>query len=259
VDETYQAYLNRVTKLTLPNAYRNQIQNIQESPKFHGGMAVPFPGYTINTPGEADGRNQNFYARLVSTQALMMAAVEEMEPGLILPVPSESFHLTVADLIWDSNYYEALAHTSDYEGQLCDRLAQSFTKYQASIPERGPIKLQIVGLLVRPRAVAIVLVPIDELSYHKMLQLRRAVYQNSGLIALGIEQQYPFTAHIPLGYFAHTLNPDHHDRFLEIIMNLNDRWLGAEPEILRSHRAELHKFDDMNHFYHQPQFPTVDF
>ncbi|WP_072622035.1 DUF1868 domain-containing protein [Spirulina major] len=257
MDETYQAYLNRVAKLTLPETYRNQVQHIQESPKFNHGQPVPFPGYTINTPGHQDPRNQTFYDHLVTTQ---QAIVAQLEPGLLLPVPVESFHLTVADLIWDSNYQHAVAtHGEAFEGKLCDRLTHSFSEYQKSVPERGPIELQLVGLLVRPRAIAVALVSIDELSYHKMLQLRRAVYQNSGLIALGIEQQYPFTAHIPLGYFSQVSEELDRDRLCETLMAFNDRWIGNTPEILSSHRAELYQFDDMANFYHKPHFPSIDF
>ncbi|MDB9494124.1 DUF1868 domain-containing protein [Spirulina major CS-329] len=257
MDETYQAYLNRVAKLTLPETYRNQVQHIQESPKFNHGQPVPFPGYTINTPGNQDQRNQAFYDNLIATQQEILA---QLVPGLLLPVPAESFHLTVADLIWDANYQHALAtHGEAFEGNLCDRLAHSFSEYQKSVPDRGPIELQLVGLLVRPRAIAVALVPIDDNSYHKMLQLRRAVYQNSGLIALGIDQQYPFTAHIPLGYFAQITEDLDRDRLCDTLMAFNDRWIGNTPEILRSHSAALYQFDDMTHFYQQDHFPAIDF
>lgn len=256
MDETYQAYLNRVARQTHPDTYRSQVQNLQESPKFSDGKPLPFPGYTINTPGETDAANQAFYQHLQQTQADLVTLLGE---ELIIPLPPASFHFTAADLIWDTSYRHALAENTDFEAQLCQHLGESFTQYEQALPARSPIQLQLLGLLLRPRAIGVVLAPIDEGSYQRMMQLRRAIYQNSDLIALGVEQQYPFTAHIPLAYFNPI--PENLDRaqLYEQLLNFNDRWLGATPQILSSSQAMLQQFDDMTCFKCQPHFPTVKF
>jgi len=58
--------------------------------------------------------------------------------------------------------------------------------------------------MVMTRSVGVCLAPTDENSYKQILEFRRSIYQNPDLIALGIEQQYHFTAHITLAYFGDT-------------------------------------------------------
>lgn len=256
MDETYQAYLNRVAKQTHPDTYRSQVQHLQESPKFSGGKPLPFPGYTINTPGEADAANQGFYQHLQQAQTDLVARLGE---ELLIPLPPASLHFTAADLIWDTSYRHALVQNTDFEVQLCGYLAESFAQYEQVMLERSPIQLQLLGLLLRPRAIGVVLAPIDESSYQRMMQLRRAIYQNADLIALGVEQQYPFTAHIPLAYFNPIPETLDRAQLCEQLLSFNDRWLGATPQILSSSQAMLQQFGDMTHFEHQPHFPTVQF
>ncbi|MCZ0900644.1 DUF1868 domain-containing protein, partial [Microcoleus sp. HI-ES] len=72
MDDTYQAYVNRVARMTLLDSYKSQVEHIQESPKFKPDEAgrrdpVPFPGYSVITPpaGE-DAENAAFYSNLQS-------------------------------------------------------------------------------------------------------------------------------------------------------------------------------------------------
>lgn len=108
MDEDYQTYLNRVARTTLLETYNSQLQHIQESPKFQlspegGRQPVPFPGYSVITPPpDEDAQNQDFYQslRLCQEQLLQLP----LETDLIVPVPFASFHLTLADLIWDNAF-----------------------------------------------------------------------------------------------------------------------------------------------------------
>ncbi|NEO85445.1 MAG: DUF1868 domain-containing protein [Spirulina sp. SIO3F2] len=256
MDETYQVYLNRVARQTHPDTYRSQVQNLQESPKFKEGQPLPFPGYTINTPGEADAANQLFYQNLQQAQTELVTLLGE---DLLIALPSEILHFTVGDLIWDTAYRHAVTNNPNFEKQLCGCLAQSFRQYEEMEPERSPIQLQLLGLLLRPRSIGVVLAPIDEPSFGRLMQLRRAIYQNPDLIALGVEQQYPFTAHITLGYFNAIPSPLDRAQLCEQLLSFNDRWIGTQPQILRSSQAALYQFGDMTHFEHRPSFPLVTF
>ncbi|MGB0561433.1 MAG: DUF1868 domain-containing protein [Spirulinaceae cyanobacterium] len=256
MDETYQVYLNRVARQTHPDTYRSQVQHLQESPKFEQGKPLPFPGYTINTPGESDTVNQAFYQSLQTTQAELLELLGE---DLLIALPAESLHFTAADLIWDDTYRHAIAEHEDFENKLCTYLTQSFAQYAQMLPERSPIELQLLGLLLRPRSIGVVLAPVDELSFLRMMQLRRAIYQNSELIGLGIEQQYPFTAHIPLGYFNPIPETLDREQLCTQLLDFNDRWIGVEPQILSSSQAALYQFGDMTHFEYRPHFPVVEF
>lgn len=257
MDDTYQTYLNRVARLTLPAAHRSQLQNIQESPKFKAGNAQPFPGYSVNdSPWPERADNLALAEKLVSLQAEL---VQRLGDNFIVPVQPESFHLTLADLIWADRYKDAVQENPEFEIQLRDRIAQCFQKSRSLVCTGKPIQLQLLGLILRPRAIALCLVPQNEEGYERILHLRRSIYQNSGIIALGIEQQYHFTAHITLGYFGPIPSDLNRDRCCDLLATLNDQWVEAEFPVLTVERAQLCKFDDMTRFYRQPDWPQLDF
>jgi len=261
LDDNYQTYLNRVARMTLPETYSSQLQHIQESPKFqphlssHSRQAVPFPGYTaITPPAEEESQNFALYQNLAVCQQQLQL---RLESELIVPVPPASFHLTLADLIWDSAYHYA-KENPEFEVQLRSTIAQIFRQYRQSIAQTSPMQWQMLGLIVMPRAIGVCLVPQDEDSYKRVLEFRRRIYQDPSLSALGIEQHYHFTAHITLGYFG-SLPPDlERDRFIALLSELNQQWLEL-PTQLSIHRAELRKFDDMTRYYREPNWSVLDF
>ena len=262
MDETYQTYLNRVARLTLPATYKSQLQHIQESPKFKllpdgSRQAVSFPGYTVCTPpwGEVS-ENSEFYNSLQEIQEQLL---QQLAPGLMVAVPPDSFHLTLADLIWDSAYRHAQRENPNFEKHLQERIQESFQKYQQTMARGNPIGWQLLGLMIRPRAIAVCLAPKDEDSYKRMLEFRRFIYQNSGLIGLGIEQQYHFTSHITLGYFGSIAPNLDRDLLANTLSEFNRQSLPLELIPLRIQRAELRKFDDMMRYYREPDWPILEF
>ncbi len=262
MDETYQTYLNRVARLTLPETYRSQLQHIQESPKFKllpdgTREAVPFPGYSVVTPPwEEEPENSAFYSGL---QELQQHLLQQLDAGLMVPVPPDSFHLTLADLIWESAYRDAERENPEFERQLQERIRESFQKYQHICTGGHPLGWQLLGIMIRPRAIAVCLAPQDENSYQRTLQLRRSIYQNPSLIGLGIEQQYHFTAHITLGYFGDISPQLDRDRLSNTLSELNQQALAEEVSAMGIRRAQLRKFDDMMRYYREPDWPVLDF
>jgi hypothetical protein len=259
VDESYHTYLNRVAKMTLPATYESQVKTIQESPKFRltaAGVREPvaFPGYSaITPPGAEDPGNSGVFQSLAACQQHL---VKQLEPDLLVLVDPASFHFTLADLIWDSAYQMATAANADFESQLRDRIEDSFKIYQSSIVEAKPIRWQIMGLTVRPRAIEVSLVPKDECSYNRIIAFRRAIYQNSSLISLGIEQQYYFTAHTTLAYFANVHQEIDRVRLSDTLQEYNMHWLDNPQEIILA-QGQLRKFTDMYTYARQPNFPIV--
>jgi hypothetical protein len=246
--------------MTLPEAYRSQVQHIQESSKFqpHSGyrQAAPFPGYTlITTPAAEASENSTFYEKLeIYQQELLKLPVNR---DLIVPVPPASFHLTLADLIWDSAYRHACEKNPEFEQELRSCFTEIFQQYQQSITQESqPIYWQVLGLIVMPRAVGVCLIPQDERCYEEIIKFRRTIYQNPRLIALGIEQHYHFTAHITLGYFGEIIPDLDRTNLSALLSQLNQQWLLNSPEFL-IHRVELRKFDDMTGYYRQPDWPSL--
>lgn len=247
-------------RMTLPDTYRSQVQHIQESPKFkrlanEKWQASDFPGYTVVTPcGADDSENVALFDRLKTYQTQVL---QQVGTNLLAAVSPESFHLTLADLIWDSAYRHASEENPGFEAQLRGRIAESFQQCH-SFSQVRPIRFQVLGLMVMTRAVAVCLAPTDEESYDRILKLRRAIYQNPEVIAIGIEQQYYFTPHITLGYFGDTAGVEV-DRLSQTLDNLNKHWLEASPQEFWVHRAELRKFDDMTTYYREPDWPVFQF
>ena len=248
--------------MTLPEAYKTQIQHIQESSKFqvHAGVreAVPFPGYTLITPpaGE-DANNAAFYSQIQAYQQQLLKL--PIANDLIVPVPPVSFHVTVADLIWDSAFNHACAKNPQFAEDLNSQLTERFAEYQQLMTkESDPISWQMLGLIVMPRAVGVCLVPKDKRSYEEIIQFRRIIYQNRPLMGLGIEQHYNFTAHVTLGYFSEI--PPELDRLnLSNMLSEFNQSLPLDTPDFVINQVELRKFDNMTHYYRQPDWPRLDF
>jgi hypothetical protein len=78
------------------------------------------------------------------------------------------------------------------------------------------------------------------------------------LIALGIEQHYHFTAHVTLAYFGEVSSDLDRTSFSTNLSELNEKWLFNLPEF-SINRVELRKFDNMTHYYREPDWPILDF
>jgi len=257
LDNTYQTYVNRVAQMTLPASYPQQLQHIQKSGKFAQGEAVAFPGYTVMTPPEPeDQENTDFYPYLKSCQEQLL---QQLPPGLFIPLTPASFHLTLADLIWDGGYQNAVARNAQFDEELLKDISESFKQYKQGVSKTHPITLQVLGLSIFPRALAVCLVPSKEEDYEQIVGLRRSIYQNPGIINLGIEQNYDFTAHITLGYFGEVSAQLNRKQLLDTLAKLNDSWLEIEPPVFTIHRAELRKFKDMLHYEREINWPVVEF
>jgi hypothetical protein len=261
LDENFQTYLNRAMRMTLPDTYRTQLQNIQESPKFEphpdqGFVPTNFPGYTIITPSKKEElpENQALYDLLEQLQTQL---VEEFGTSVFAPIPPSTFHLTLADLIWNDAYLHA-KEDSAFEIQLQTQIANIFQECRP-LSEGKPVPLQVLGLMLMPRAIGVCLAPTDEASYGRILKFRRAIFQNHDLMGLGIEQQYYFTPHITLGYFGALPSLEKRAQLSDRLGQLNQPWLAEHPQIFKVHQAELYQFDDMSHYHRAEDWATFKF
>ena len=257
MDESYQDYINRVARLTLPSTCSMQLQTIQKSPKFMNGKATSFPGYSIITPPALeDAANKNFYHQV---ETLQQQLSQQLESDFFIPLPSESFHLTIADLIWDDSYRQVVAANPNFDQELRQQISASFQQYQESAPNNKPLAWQLWGVVIRPRAIMACLVPKDQESYESIIKLRRSIYQNAGLIGLGIEQQYDLTAHITLGYFGKVPPSLNRDRLCIVFSQINDRLVESELAEFTIAQAQLRKFEDMIQYNREADWATVKF
>ena len=255
MDESYQDYINRVARLTLPTACSIQLQTIQASPKFIDRQPVSFPGYSVITPpAKEDTANSDFYRQVETIQQQLS---QQLETDFFIPLPTASFHFTLADLIWDESYRQAAKANSEFDRELQQQIAASFEQYRESISQQQPLTWQLWGVIARPRAIMACLMPKDQESYDSAIELRRCIYQNAGLIGLGIEQQYDFTAHITLGYFGEIPPSLNRDRLCIVLSQINDRLVESELSVLSVEEGQLRKFEDMIQYNYQSGWPTV--
>ncbi|MBE9030947.1 DUF1868 domain-containing protein [filamentous cyanobacterium LEGE 11480] len=243
---------------TLPETYKAQVQHIQSSPKFcRDGQAwqpADFPGYTVVTPpGKADGKNSELYVGLTQFQEQV---AQTLGAECFIPIPATSFHLTLADVIW-ADAYEHARKTSGFDAKLQERVAQSFLQCDPFLVGE-PIRFQVVGLMVMTRAISMALAATDEVGYYNILNLRRALYQNPGLIEIGIEQQYYFTPHITLGYFGDLSTVDR-EQLSHQLDQLNQTWIATSQQEFWVHQAELRRFSNMTAYEREADWPTLKF
>ena len=256
MDESYQEYINRVARLTLPSACATQLQSIQHSPKFVEGKPASFPGYSVITPTAGDDKsNQKFYQQLETVQQQLL---QQLGKDFFIPLPSISFHFTLADLIWDESYRQAVAANPDFERELQQQVTASFEEYRAEAVDK-PLSWQLWGVVTRPRAIMACLVPKDQESYQIVVKLRRALYQNAELIGLGIEQQYDLTAHVTLGYFDRIPTSLNRDRLCIVLSQINDRLVESELPEFTITQAQLRKFENMFQYERQADWAVVKF
>jgi Domain of unknown function (DUF1868) len=259
LDDNYSTYIRRMMRSTLPDTYESQVRNLQSSPKFErlpSGAWSPksFPGYTVVTPpGAEDPANSSLYGHMSDYQQQL---VQSLGQSLFIPVPSESFHLTIADLIWSDSFTHATKTDPGFEEKLRSSIEASFEQNR-QVRLDQPIGFRVAGLMVMTRALALALVATDEAGYNQMLELRRSIYQSPLLMSIGIEQQYHFTPHITLGYFG-DLSAVDRSALATKIDELNQPWVGTE-ETFWAKKAELRQFPNMNNYVRSSDWPSFTF
>ena len=254
MDGNYQNYINRVVQMTVPSNYKQQLKNIQSSPKFIDGKPVDFPGFSIITPPQSeDNYNQEFYQDLEATVSQLK---EKLGADFFLGLPLESFHLTIADLIWEKTYINAVKENPDFDNLLIVEIAKIFQEYQSFLTEIPPLELEVLGLSIFPRAIAVCLSP-TEASYEPIIKLRQLIYQNEQIMKLGIEQQYDFAAHVTLGYFDKIDGDIDLEKVESAIKEVNDLWIENPANLFQLKQFELRKFTDMINYNRQAEWATI--
>lgn len=254
MDGHYQDYINRVVQMTLPSNYKQQVQNIQSSPKFVDGKAVDFPGYSIITPPwQEESVNQEFYQYL---QEIQQEIKTQLPSHFFACLPPKSFHLTLADLIWEKDYINAVKENPDFDYLLISEIEKIFQEYLRSHPNLPVLELELLGLSIFPRAIAVCLAPTEQ-SYDPIVKLRTLIYQNEQIIKLGIEQQYDFVGHITLGYFDKIDDNCAPDKIELIITEINDKLVAKNVPMFQLNQWELRKFTDMTNFIREDNWAII--
>jgi hypothetical protein len=251
---SYQNYVNKVVPMALTANYPQQLNFIQSSPKFKNGQAQEFPGYTIITPpAKEDIFNREINQSLTELQEQFKA---QLNADFFVAVPPESFHITIADLIWDTEYINAVTENNNFDNLLIEELNQVFTESQKEIADVDSLDLEVLGISIFPRAIVACFIPTEQ-SYNLLVKLRQLIYQNEHIIKLGIEQQYEFVGHVTLGYFGDIPEDLDTEQIAKTITSLNNNWIRNELPLFHIKQWELRKFNDMQTYIYQSGWPRI--
>lgn len=240
--------------MTLTANYKQQLQFIQPSPKIKNKQPQEFPGYTIITPlAEEDQFNQEINESLKQLQAQFK---QQLDDDFFVAVPPETFHITIADLIWDKAYINAVKENKNFDNLLIQQLKQVFADSEKQVTNVDSLELEVLGISIFPRAIAACFIPTEE-SYNDLTKLRQLIYQNEHIIKLGIEQQYDFVGHITLGYFDNIPENLDYEKMEATISSLNNQWISNDLPMFQIKQWELRKFSDMFTYIYQPEWPRI--
>ncbi len=114
------------------------------------------------------------------------------------PVPPETFHLTVADLIWGDKY-AALIQSQGCEMQNTQIFQRVNAIFQGLEIRSLTQHATIVGVGGFPGAV-VAFVNFEEAVYNRIMTLRDKIYTDLILAQYGVFRERPFLGHITLGY-----------------------------------------------------------
>jgi 2'-5' RNA ligase len=114
------------------------------------------------------------------------------------PVPSETFHMTIANLV-SGNIYEAISETPNLEPTF-RRTIETILDDILTPQEEIPLTSHIIGIGSFPGVVVALVDFKRENHYSRIEILRNHIYKNPFLTSSGVRHDRPFLGHITLGY-----------------------------------------------------------
>jgi len=154
----------------------------------HGTVIVKpnhYSGYTVIADPYPTPNLQSFVSPIVTTLAESVAG--------FVPVPIETLHMTVADLVSGARYVaiEQRGRTRELE----DRVTKLLSAWGSD---------QVIGHVCGIGSFPSVIVAIvdfeDSVAYNRIVDLRDTIYTDPNLASLGVSRVFPFQGHITLGY-----------------------------------------------------------
>jgi len=201
-------------------------------------IPLPLEGYTIITPpNHDDKKNEAAYGKLCDLSDKLSV------PGIV-PVPSEAWHMTLADLISEGNYAELLA--KENEKNLIDYIQALFNQIK-KMGVLSECKMKIKGIGLFPHCIVAIVAPNNKQSYDVLIMLRDILYESQNLQNLGIKRPEPYGFHITLAYVEAYLTEKNRIMLTDEISKINDKWPCNDIEFIVD-QANLSKFENMSNF-----------
>lgn len=224
--------------------------------RFHrngsGWTPAPYPGHAVVTMLAASPLNEPLAGR---ASALRDAILDRAAlPDALCPLPSASFHQTIANTLSDDRHRELVVGRG-LSSSFPASVAGAFATHAAPLGTVPPA-MTMVGVSLFGTALGLLGTFSSESDFQRILAARDAFYRDARVAALGIRRTRPFIGHITLAYLERPLSGDDQERLVEAVDSLNRAW-AAEPPSFHLPFAELRAYDHLAEFRHLPGLPSL--
>jgi 2'-5' RNA ligase len=159
------------------------------------------------------------------------------------PVPSDSFHMTIANLV-SGNTYEALSESQEWEYAF-KKTIEAILNDNSRNQEETPLLGYIIGIGAFPGVIVLLVDFRSKSHYNRIERIREKIYNDPFLINNGVKCDRAFQGHITLGYLE-AVPPKGLDNVVSHI-RLGENF-GSDGWIFEVKEVALHLFYNMSEY-----------
>lgn len=251
----FDTYQERQYNETERSALQTRLEHVKigNRARWENGTWTPqeYPGFALQAMVDADPEYESLRDDLVSLQERIIRCIPR--PGALYPLPSASFHQTVANTFSADRLDRAVV-----EKGLLDSFHKRIGDALEAIPPRGSDEapsMDLIGIAVFRTAIGILGAFPDRSDFDRIIDFRNAFYEHTDLSSIGLKKTRPFIGHITLAYVEDVLDESEKAQLLETIISLNIG-LWETPLEFSMPKAELRRYETLAAFDSDPRYPS---
>lgn len=252
----FEAYQERQLHEISPAGLAERAAKLRASGRFHwtgqGWTPGRYVGHAVLAMMEAAEAN---------TEAIRTLAVARDDlilgfgrPDALSPLPTESFHQTIANTLSEENHERLVVERGlevTYPGRVA-RVLGELDRADAA-PGEAPA-MRLVGLALFGGAVGALGVFDREVDFERVIGFREGFYGHAEIASLGIRRTRPFIGHVTLAYLERTPDDAERARLVAVVGEIN-RGLAWGGLRFAMPRAELRAYENLARFLALPGLP----
>ena len=217
-------------------------------------------GSTIITPEQRDetnSRNLDTYEELQRISEEILQSLSEPTRFKLAPAPSESMHMTLADLVSGPAYSE---HVRANERAFREAVDGVFRK----LPPTGPqVRMRVAGVSVFDIGVVVAVLRGRRTyarGFDRWNRFRNAIYADRVLReTYGVSGWEPHVGHITLFYVEDLLLREERDKLAQGLIKVNERFKDGRKLRFNVEKGEMRDFEDMSEYTREAVWPAYVF
>ncbi|HTR29831.1 MAG TPA: hypothetical protein VMH27_11210 [Puia sp.] len=215
--------------------------------------AQPYPGFAVLSMVDEYAGNESLAGILAAVQNELL----ERCPwdGAIYPLPPDSFHQTVANMLSAQRFLQRVA-AAELEGAYPGMVKRAFG--QIGMKRKGPVEMRLIGLSIFGTALGALGVFEQKEHYERILRFRAGLYADPGLAALDVRMTRPFIGHITLAYVESELSAGQRRQLAETANVLNGHIKEVRP-VFRFSGTGLRRYEHLTSFTRADGYPCFEF